>query len=90
MNKNLEITRLERVRKLSGHLQRDMLQLSGKLRGKPPTFKMSLLIPIAVLVGAGAVLVFSSKARNSMLLKTAVLVSSRLLRKEVADEEPEV
>jgi hypothetical protein len=73
MNKHPEID------KLSGHLQASLAALRGKVLGPAPHFRPSLLIPVAAIVGAAVLLTMSPRARNNLLMKVAMLVSTQLL-----------
>jgi hypothetical protein len=87
MNKHPEID------KLSGHLQASLAALRGKVMGPAPHFRSSLLIPVAAIVGAAVFLTMSPRARNSLLTKVVMLVSTQLLHgateKGVAHEQGE-
>lgn len=64
---------------LSRHLQNNLQTLRGKV-GTRPRFSPALLIPVAAIVGASVLLAISPKARKSLLLKVAMLVSTHLLQ----------
>ncbi len=64
---------------LSRHLLNNLQSLRGRRPGGPPHFNGSLLIPLAALVGVTALLTISPKARRSLLVKVAMLVSTHLL-----------
>ena len=77
------------IDKLSGHLQANLLALRGKVLGPTPHFRPQLLIPVAVVVAATVLFTLSTKARKSLLLKTAMFVSTHLLQR-AAEKEVEV
>jgi hypothetical protein len=59
---------------------------------------MKLLVPVALVVGAGVLLVISPKTRNSLVVRTGVLLVTRYLKDlgdrddlpELEDEQPDV
>jgi hypothetical protein len=67
---------------LSRHLRTNLQSLRGKARGTHEHFNPSLLIPVAALVGITALLSISPKARKSLLVKVAMLVSTHLLQEQ--------
>jgi hypothetical protein len=75
-----------RIDRLSGHLQANLLALRGKVLGPSPHFRGELLIPVAVVVAATLLFTFSTKARKSLVLKTAMFVSTRLLQRAAEKE----
>jgi hypothetical protein len=79
-----------RIDRLSNRLQENFQIFRGRLVTPAPHFRMQLLIPVAVLVVAGVFMVSSRTARQSLLLKMAVLASSRLLKKEVSEDDATV
>lgn len=84
------MTALEnRIARLSNRLQENYQIYRGRLVTPAPHFRMQLLIPVAVLLVGTLVMASSRTARQSLLLKMAVLASSRFLKKEVL-EEPKV
>lgn len=64
---------------LSRHLRTNLQSLRGKTQAARQHFNPSLLIPLAGLVGLTALLTISPKARKSLLVKVAMLVSTHLL-----------
>jgi hypothetical protein len=75
---------------LSRHLRTNLQSLRGKTQGARQHFNPSLLIPLAALVGVTALLSISPKARKSLLVKVAMLVSTHLLQEhneELDDEQ---
>ena len=75
-----------RIDRLSTRLQENYQIFRGRLMTPAPHFRMQLMIPLAVLVVATVVMATSRTARQSLLLKTAVLVSSRFLKREAAGD----
>lgn len=85
------MTALEnRISRLSNRLQENFQIYRGKLVTPAPHLRMQLLIPVAVLLVGTVVMATSRTARQSLLLKMAVLVSSRVLKKEALEEEPTI
>ncbi|MES2605439.1 MAG: hypothetical protein V4603_10915 [Pseudomonadota bacterium] len=78
------------IGRLSNRLQENFQIFKGRLVTPAPHVRMQLLVPVAVLVVAGVFMVSSRTARQSLLLKMAVLASSRFLKKEVAQEDATV
>jgi hypothetical protein len=74
---------------LSRHLQTSVRNLRGKVGTSRPHFSPSLLIPVAALVGITALLTISPKARKSLLVKVAMLVSTHLLQEQNEQLEQE-
>ena len=74
---------------LSRHLQTNLRTLRGKASAARPHFSPSLLIPVAALIGITALLTISPKARKSLLVKVAMLVSTHLLAEQNAQLEAE-
>ena len=56
---------------------------------RPQRFSPALLLPVAAIVGVSVLLTISPKARKSLLLKVAMLVSTHLLQdqNEVLEDE---
>lgn len=73
---------------LSRHLQRNLRSLRG-VADRPQRFSPALLLPVAAIVGVSVLLTISPKARKSLLLKVAMLVSTHLLQdqNEVLEDE---
>jgi hypothetical protein len=67
---------------LSRHLQHNLQALRGKVSRTPQHFSPALLIPVAAIVGVSVLLTISPKARKSLLLKVAMLVSTHLLQEQ--------
>jgi hypothetical protein len=65
---------------LSRHLQNNLQSLRGRVGNRPQSFSPALLIPVAAIVGLSVLLTISPKARKSLLLKVAMLVSTHLLQ----------
>lgn len=65
---------------LSRHLQNNLQALRGRVGGRPQHFNPALLIPVAAIVGVSLLLTLSPKARKSLFLKVAMLVSTHLLQ----------
>ena len=74
---------------LSRHLQTSVRNLRGRVGNGRPHFSASLLIPVAALVGITALLTISPKARKSLLVKVAMLVSTHLLQEQNEQLEQE-
>jgi hypothetical protein len=75
---------------LSRHLQNNLRSLRGRVGSNPQRFSPALLIPVAAIVGVSVLLTISPKARKSLLLKMAMLVSTHLLQdqnEQLEDEE---
>ncbi|MEY4641991.1 MAG: hypothetical protein RLZZ227_1985 [Pseudomonadota bacterium] len=90
------LSKIDRIRKLSSHLQSDLLQISGKAFGHRRHFSLKLLVPVALVIGAGVLLAISPKTRNSLLVRTGVLLVTRYVKDlgerddppELEDEQP--
>jgi hypothetical protein len=67
---------------LSRHLQHNLQSLRGRVARTPQHFSPALLIPVAAIVGVSVLLTISPKARKSLLLKVAMLVSTHLLQEQ--------
>jgi hypothetical protein len=65
---------------LSRHLQHNLQSLRGRAGRAPQHFSPALLIPVAAIIGVSVLLTISPKARKSLLLKVAMLVSTHLLQ----------
>lgn len=67
---------------LSRHLHNNLQTLRGRVgrSGARQHFNPSLLIPLAALVGVTALLTISPKARKSLIVKVAMLISTHLLQ----------
>jgi hypothetical protein len=74
---------------LSRHLATNLRTLTGRVGSARPHFSPSLLIPVAALVGITALLTISPKARKSLLVKVAMLVSTHLLQEQNEQLEQE-
>jgi hypothetical protein len=74
---------------LSRHLRTNLQFLRGKVNGADQRFNPALLIPVAALVGITALLTISPKARKSLLVKVAMLVSTHLLQDQNEQLEAE-
>jgi hypothetical protein len=74
---------------LSRHLRTNLQSLRGKTQGARQHFNPALLIPVAALVGITALLTISPKARKSLLVKVAMLVSTHLLEDQNEQLEAE-
>lgn len=75
---------------LSRHLQQNLRSLRGRTVTPRQYFSPALLIPVAAIVGVSVLLTVSPKARKSLLLKMAMLVSTHLLQdqnEQLEDEE---
>ena len=75
---------------LSRHLQSNLQSLRGKVTNRPQHFSPALLLPVAAIVGVSVLLTISPKARKSLLLKMAMLVSTHLLQdqnEQLQDEQ---
>lgn len=68
-----------RIGELSGHLQANVLTLRGKTLGTIPTLRASHLLPLALLAGLSAAVMAFPKVRNSLLIRLAMVASSRLV-----------
>lgn len=68
-----------RISELSGHLHANVLTLRGKTLGAIPTLRVSHLLPLALLAGMSAAVVAFPKVRNSLVIRLAMLASSRLV-----------
>ena len=75
-----------KVQKLSGHLQQNVRTFRGKQAGHIPEFSWQQLVPVVIVLAGIGILIASPKTRNSMAIKLAMLVSSRLMRGEVNGE----
>lgn len=73
----------QRIRALGAHLHRDVLMFNGKLRVETPRTSLKPLVPLLVLAAGVAVLGYSRRTRDSLLVKLAVLVLTRVLQVEL-------
>jgi len=74
---------------LSRHLQHNLQSLRGVATGRRQHFNPALLIPVAAIIGVSVLLTVSPKARKSLLLKVAMLVSTHLLQDHNEELEAE-
>ena len=58
---------------------RKLPTLRGKTLGAIPTLRVSHLLPLALLAGMSAAVVAFPKVRNSLVIRLAMLASSRLV-----------
>lgn len=70
----------QKVKRLGGHLEHNVRAFRGKEVTVAPKFNWHQLVPVAVVLAAIGVLIASPRTRNSLAVKLAMLVGSRLMQ----------
>jgi hypothetical protein len=77
----------QKVKKLGGHLERNVQTFRGKEAGVIPKFTWQRLVPIAIVLAGLGVLIASPRTRNSLAVKVAMLVGSQIMQGGGSDEQ---
>lgn len=79
----------DRIEKLSGRLQKSILQFRGKLLGKVPRLERRHLLPLSVLLGMSVAMAASARLRSVLVMKLTMLASTHFLKRDLYRERDE-
>ena len=77
----------QKIRTLGNHLEHNVRAFTGKEAGVVPKVTWQQFVPVVVVLAGIGILIASPRTRKSLLVKTAMLVSSQLLQGGNTDEQ---